>query len=229
MRRSDSAKRHRVDSYLAKVFVTIKKKLIYLNESLQRGLEPTIAPVRAELCSQLQAIGVDARIGEGEEAQGKSGKGLKRFVEIAASPICRADVDMYLGSGDDPYRWIVTYWVPDFNRLTRLRVSSKLIKTGFISTRATGVNWESDLGDAWLESSLSNDTSIRASILNSGDEIKVETSPPQGGWRIGVYNARSEHNSLRSPTLVTRGRWICYEKIAKHILIAGLPREKGNG
>jgi hypothetical protein len=207
---------------MAKVMATIKKAFVHLDESLQRRLEPTIAPVRDELCSQLGAIRVDARIGKGNGSVAGSGGAQTTFVEITNSPIRQADVSMYLGSGDDPYRWIVTYWVPDFNRLTRLRVSSKLIKTGFVSSRATGVKWESDLGYAWLESILSNDTFIRASILNSGDEIKVETPPPQGGWCIGVYNARSEHNSLRSPTLVTRGRWICYEKIAKHILATSL-------
>lgn len=154
-----------------------------------------------ELCTDLRALGVNARITEGDP----TGKGQLQVISIVQSPIRWVKL---VGVGQsDNFEWIVECWIPDSRSLPRTEI------------RSVGMRWEAGYRETGIAQHLSNDRAIGNAILESGDFLKVRTSPKNGYWII----ADSLTPNWWHRPVVKQERWDCYEKIAAHLLEMPMP------
>ncbi len=158
-----------------------------------------------ELCTDLRALGTNARIIEGDP----TGKGSLRVVSIAQSPIRWVKL---VGVGQsDSFEWVIEFWVPDSRRLPRVDLRSGGV--------GLDVRWEGTYQDTDLALSLSNDRAIVNSILETGDFVKVRTFPKNSYWVISdPLTPKWWHRPI-----LKQEQWDCCEKIAAHLLATPVP------
>lgn len=151
-----------------------------------------------ELCTDLRALGVNARITEGDP----TGKGQLRVISIAQSPIRWVKL-AGVGQSDD-FEWVVESWIRDPRSLPRMEI------------RSFGMHWEGDHQETGIAQHLSNDRAIGNAISVTGDSVKVRTSPKNGYWIIlDSLTPKWWHRPV-----VKQEQWDCYERIAAHLLEA---------
>ena len=158
-----------------------------------------------ELCTDLRALGVNAQITQGDP----TGKGQLRVISIAQSPIRWVKLT---GAGQsDDFEWVVEYWIHDSRRLPRLEIRS--VGVGL------DVRWEGDYQDTGIAQCLSNDRAIGNAILETGNFVKVRTSPKNGYWVIlDSLTPKWWHRPI-----LKQDQWNCCERIAAHLLETPIP------
>jgi hypothetical protein len=157
-----------------------------------------------ELCTDLRALGVKARITEGDP----TGKGALHVISIAQSPIRWVKLT---GVGlSDNFEWVVESWIHDPRSLPRMEIES------------FGMRWEGDYQETGIAQHLSNDRAIGNAILETGDSVKVRTSPKNGYW---IILDSLTPNWWHRP-VIKQEQWDCYERIAAHLLETPIPVQR---
>ncbi|MBI4267991.1 MAG: hypothetical protein HY662_04315 [Chloroflexi bacterium] len=223
-------------------FLLLLLFLSVINPKWTRGKAPAMQrwriEKRDELCSNLRANGVDARLaqrGRAEETWGPTGSehvGIVEtedtnvnwpefalhnnldsvgLVEIEGSPI--RWVNVLIRGVEEGQGFILEYGIPDLRNLPQLEIE------GCPSGRSKVVWREKDHGTG-ITQFLSSDLVVENAILAS--KVFEDRSPP--GITIRFHHERHcwlimQERDYELPK-VTREKWNCYEVIAHHLLAA---------
>jgi len=209
------------------------RKLAYQTPT---AAEPT---EREKLCTDLCAIGVDARWVEPGQLQEviDADWGAQPFseiptslglIEVRHSPIRLVNVltkSVYQGQNygyEDFYKNV--YLVPDstiFPDSTMFWEGYEMPVHGYgrsvrvknvpLFGRVVGLRWKGEF-DGDIITGLGQDVLLNLTLIRLKEDIEIHSYPEYGCWTISTPSNQDE------PTAPSREKWDCYERIARHLL-----------
>ena len=180
---------------------------------LKRTGESLRGKTRDEICNNLRAIGVEAKVSERDRPEEKIGVGWPTeplgLIDVTGGPIQWLNVTKLLTQYETDYG--IDYGVPDSNLAgwPNVKLHSVHVRAFPVFGKVTDLGWAGEDNGRGVFERLTADRSLIEPLIPQIDDVSVKAHSKSGCWILRTTNAR-----------VSRELWDCYQRIAQHLLDA---------